>query len=307
MSGKILLFGLVLSLLLAAACVLGAESSPEFPTYKEGEVTLPADVTVLPQFSTDGNYGLVAAADTLYSLELRHGRVHGKTGLTENILAFAPALNGFVYLVTETNLVSIEGFSVVNSIELPSKAVTLTVCGSNPVVMLETGSIFLFNGSDLSLVNTFDPSAEEIVFIEGFSNCLIAAFSDSTLRSYSIPDFDEVISEKYNGVFLFLRTVNSDRLIFSTDFWNEVAVCSPLDLKITEMFTFPETPAIASADSDLSCIYAVCPSQGLQVCLANGEIAWRTKEFGLNPLVTVSSDCEAALVVTNRVVSLLLR
>ena len=307
MSGKILLLGLILSLLLVTACVLGAEDSPDFPTYKEGEVTLPSDITVLPQFSFDGNYGLVASADTLYHLELRHGRIHGKTGLSGQILAFSPASNGYIYLITETKLVSIEGFSVINSVELPSNAITLTVCASDPVVALETGSILLFNGSDLALINTFDSPSEEIVFIEGFSNFLIAAFSDSTLRSYSIPNFDEVVSEKYNGTFLFLRAVNSDRLIFSTDFWNEVAVCSPLDLKITEMFTFPETPTIASADSDLSCIYAVCPSQGLQVCLANGEIAWRTEEFGLNPLVTVSPDCEAALVVTNRVVSLLLR
>ncbi len=307
MLGRILLFGLVISLLLFTACVLGAESSPEFPTYKEGEVTLPVDVTVLPQFSFDGNYGLVASADTLYHLELRHGRIHGKTGFSGQILAFSPASNGYIYLITETKLISIEGFSVINSVELPSNAITLTVCGSDPLVVLETGSMLLFNGSNLSLINTFDPPAEGIVFIEGFSDFLIAAFSDGTLKSYSIPDFDEVISEKYNGSFLFLRTVNSDKLIFSTDEWNEVAVCSPLDLKITEMFTFPETPTIASADSDLSCIYAVCPSQGLQVCLANGEIAWRTKEFGLNPLVTVSPDCEAVLVVTNRVVSLLLR
>lgn len=305
MLDRILLSVLVLSLLLITSCILGAEDSPEFPTYKEGEVTLPADVTVLPQFSIDGNYGLVASADTLYYFELKHGRVHGRTALSEEILSFLPASDGSIFIVTETKLSRVEGFSVKNSVELPSAALTLAVCGSDPVVLLETGSMLLFNGSDLSLVNTYDPSTERIVFIEGFSDLLIAAFSDGTLSSYSVPDFDELVSEEYNGSFLFLRAVNSERLIFSTDAWNEVAVCSPSDLKIIEMFTFSETPSIASSDSDLSCIYAAC--QGLQVCLSNGEVAWRTREFGLSPLVTLSSDCEVALVVSEKVVSLLLR
>ena len=306
MSGKILLTVWVLSLLLGTACVMGAESSPEYPTYLEGELTLPFEVTVLPQFSSEGNYGLVACADTLYHLELRHGLVHGKTAFSEKIISFTHASNGLVYLITETKLVSVEGFSVTNSIDLPSNARALAVCGSNPVVLFETGSLSLYSGSDFSLTNTFDPPIE-VVFIEGFSNLVTAAFSDGSIVSYSIPDFTLLASENYNGSFQFFRKANSDRLIFSTDEWNEVAVCSPLDLKIIEMFTFAEAPSIASADSLISCIYAVCPSVGLQVCLSNGEVAWRTKEFGLNPIVTVSSDCEEALIVNGNVVSLLLR
>ena len=73
------------------------------------------------------------------------------------------------------------------------------------------------------------------------------------------------------------------------------------------MFTFSETTASASSDSDMSCIYAVCPDAGIQVCMSNGEIAWRTRDFGRTPMVTVSGDCEQALVAEDRSVTLLLQ
>ncbi|MCD6588470.1 MAG: hypothetical protein J7K88_07960, partial [Candidatus Fermentibacteraceae bacterium] len=65
---------LLLTVLLpAASCVMGADEAVTFPTYVEGESSFPSVLNLAPVLS--GNYGLVASGDTLYYMELRHGRI----------------------------------------------------------------------------------------------------------------------------------------------------------------------------------------------------------------------------------------
>ncbi len=285
--------------------MLGAEDAVTFPTYKEGEVSFPSDISLPPVFSSNGNYGLVASGDTLYHMELRHGRIHGKTPIAGEITAFETGSGSKIFAVYSNQLVSIEGFSVNKSVELVSEAEMITVCGNDPVVLSEDGSLSLFN-SDLSLIGNHVPDSSKITCIQGFSDLVVLGYENGTVVSLAVPSFDIIASEKMNGSLIFLNKAGDD-LLFSTEIWNEVAVCDPADLIIQVMFTFPEIPVYAASDSSLSCIYAVCPSTGIHVCMENGEIAWSTDEFGYSPLVSLSKDCETALVVWENKVALLLK
>jgi len=296
---------LLLSLLPLVACVLGAEEAVTFPTYKEGEASFPSLVTVFPVFSGSGNYGLIASGDTLYHMELRHGRIHGKTAAGGQITAIEAGTGLLSYAVCGDQLLRIDGFEITVSTAMAAEGISLAVCGDQPVVLLEDGSLVLYKGTDLSVIAVHAPVNPELTCIEGFNGMLTAGCADGTMITFSIPSFAELASEKVNGSLVFMSGAGQDNLIFSTDVWNEVAVCSPSDLMIQIMFTFPETPSSAAADSDVSCVYAVCPSYGIQVCLENGEIAWKTKEYGENPLVVLSQDCEYALIASGNSVTLL--
>ncbi len=298
---------LLFSLLPLTACTLGAEDAVTFPTYNEGEASFPSSVSVPPVFSGDGNYGLVASGDTLYHMELRHARIHGKTAAGGEITALAVGTGLQTFAVYADQLLRIDGFAVTASCELTGLGVAMTVCGNNPVVLLEDGSLALYNGADLTLSGSHTPEIPGITCIQGFPGIVSTGYADGTMISLSLPSFSEIAVEKLNGSLIFMADAGQENLIFSTDAWNEVAVCSPADLVIQVMFTFPETPASAASDSEVSCVYAVCPSAGIQVCLANGEIAWRTNEFGGNPFIVLSDDCEQALVTTGNSVTLLLK
>ncbi len=300
-------FYLILSLLPLASCIVGAEEAVTFPTYKAGEASFPAFVKISPVFSTDGNYGLIASGDTLYHMELRHGRIHGKTSAGGEITSLVTGSDTGIFLTSSNKLISIEGFSITNSTELSGTAEALTICGNNPVVLLDDGSISLYSAADLSPLGTFTPEVGDITCMQGFRELLVLGYSDGKMLSVSVPSFSRIAIEDVNGNLLFMNRAGNEYLVFSTDAWNEVAVSSPEDLVIQSMYTFPETPISAAADSALSCIYAVCPSHGIQVCLANGEIGWRSTEFGSHSTVILSEDCEVALVAWEDKVSLLIK
>lgn len=286
---------------------MGAEDSLQFPTYKEGETSFPSIITIMPEFSGNGNYGLVAAGDTLYHLELNHARIHGKTpvGGTINSIAAGSELTSFA--LSANQLVRIEGFAIAASTTLPGDTEVMSLSGSDPVVLMQDGSLVLLDGNDLSVISNHIPLNQGINSIQGFPGILATGYLDGTMVSFSLPSFTEIASEKLDDSPLFLRDAGPDNLIFSCSSWNEVALASPSDLKIQVMFTFPETPVSATADSAVSCVYAVCPSSGINVCLENGEIAWRTSDFGRAPIVRLSEDCQTALVAWENKVTLLLR
>jgi hypothetical protein len=111
-------FYLILSLLPIVSCVVGAEESVTFPTYKEGESSFPSPVNIAPVFSGDGNYGLVASGDTLYHMELRHGRIHGKTAMDGEITALAAGSNTEIFLTSANSLLRVDGFFISTSTTL---------------------------------------------------------------------------------------------------------------------------------------------------------------------------------------------
>ena len=297
----------LLTLLPLISCLTGAEDALQFPTFKEGESSFPSIITIVPEFSGNGNYGLVAVGDTLYHLELNHARIHGKTPVSGTITAIDAGSQSTSFALFENKLVRIEGFDIAASAELPGNGMAMSLCGSNPVVLMQDGSLVLHDGNDLSVISNHTPLNQGITSIQGFPGLLATGYSDGTMVSFSLPSFTEIASEKLNEPPLFFRDAGPDNLIFSCASWNEVALASPADLKIQVMFTFPETPLSATADSAASCIYAVCPASGIYVCLENGEIAWRTSEFGSSPMVRLSEDCQTALVAWEDKVTLLLR
>jgi hypothetical protein len=296
---------LLLLLLPATACVLGAGEDTGFPTYNQGEASFPCLLTIPPVFSGTGIYGIVAAGDTLYHIELRHGRVHGKTAFNEEISALAAGTGSQAFAVSGNSLFRVDGFNAVDSCLLSFPAIDMSMCGDNPAVLLADGSIALFSGENLTLLGSCSPHSSGITCIQGFPEIVSAGCPDGTMLSFSVPSFSLLAEEKVNGSLVFMSNAGDETLIFSTDAWNEVAACSPADLKVSIMFTFPETPISAAADSAMSCIYGVCPVEGIQVCTANGEIAWKSTEFGRNPSVVLSSDCELALVGWNSSVTIL--
>lgn len=300
-------FYLILSLLPIASCVVGAEEAVTFPTYKIGEASFPSPVSVAPLFSGGGNYGLIASGDTLYHMELQHGRIHGTTDLGGEITSLAIGSDTEIFLTLANSLVRVDGFSISKSITLQGTAERMTVCGSNPVVLLDDGSISIYEATDLSIIASFTAESGEITCIEGFPELLVLGYSDGKMISIAVPSFSRKALETVNGNLLFMNRAGNDYFIFSTDAWNEVAVSSPEDLLIQSMYTFPETPVSAAADSTLSCIYAVCPSMGIRVCLSNGEIAWKSTEYGSNPIVVLARDCETAMIAWENKVSLLVK
>lgn len=307
MSANTISLMIVLSLLMTAACTLGGEDALNFPTYPEGEAIFPTPIQVAPAFSGDENYGLVASSDTLYYMELRHGRIHGKTAVDGEITGLAIGEESQIFVTSADRLHRIDNFAVTSTIQLSGVAVALTVCGSNPVILLEDGSLAFHNGTDLGLIESHTPEIHGVTFIQGYSGLIVLGYSYGRIQSLAVPGFSEVAAEDVNGSLLFLTGAGDDNLIFSTDAWNEVALCSPEDLMIMVMFTFAETPISAASDSKVSCIYGVCPSMGIQVCLANGEIAWKTRDYGTDPTVVLSEDCETALVACGNRVTLLLK
>lgn len=286
--------------------MLGAEDALTFPSYIEGEASFPLPVVVHPLFSGTGNYGLVASGDTLYHMELRHGRIHGKTSVAGDITALAAGTGSTTFLIHGDSLILLDGFDIASTCKLTGIGTAITVCGSDPLVLLEDGSLALHSGSDLALIGDHTPEIPGVSCIQGFPGMITMGYPDGTMLSLSIPSFSESAAEKVSGSLIFMSRAG-ENLIFSCDAWNEVAVCSPADLVIKEMFTFSETPLSAASDTEISCIFAVCPSSGLQVCLANGEIAWRTGEFGKTPMVTLSQDCGKALITVGNTVTLLLK
>jgi hypothetical protein len=295
---------LVLTLLPFIACITGAEEVLAFPTYVQGKASFPSNIIVAPVFF--GNYGLIASGDTLYHMELRHGRIHGKTPAGGPVTALAVSGTA-VFAMHDSEVFRLNGFEVSCSCTLPDSAKALTVCGNYTAVLLTDGSIALYNGSDLSSAGNYTPPGTAVTRLQGFPGALVLGYADGRILSVSIPSFSVLADKKLNGSLLFMNRAGDSNLLFSTDAWNETAVCSPSDLVIQVMFTFPETPVSAASDSVLSCVYAVCPSTGLQVCLKNGEIAWKTAEYGTGPLVVVSDDCEQVLVADGNSATLLVK
>lgn len=307
MSASTISVMIIVILLMTAACTLGGEDALNFPTYPEGEAVFPSPIQVAPAFSVDGNYGLVASNDTLYYMELRHGRIHEKTAVDGEISGLAIGEGSQIFVTSADRLSRIDNFTVTSTIQLSGVAVAMTICGSNPVILLEDGSLALHSGADLSLIEIHSPEIHGVTFIQGYSGLIVLGYSDGRIQSLSVPGFSEIAAEDVNGSLLFLTGAGDDNMLFSTDAWNEVALCSPEDLIIMVMFTFAETPISAASDSEVSCIYAVCPLMGIQVCLENGEIAWKTRDYGADPTVVLSEDCETALVAWGNRVTLLLK
>lgn len=294
-------------LLLLSSCMMEAGEDLGFPDYLQASTSLPGEITIQPVFSTLGNYGIVASGDTLYHLELRHGRIHGKTDLGDQVAGLARNSSGDVFAVAGNRLCAIEGFEIIREVTLSSECIFLTACGNDPVLLMADGRLVRRSSSDLSAIEETIPDLSGITAIHGFPGYLSMAGENGTLVSLAVPGFKQAALETVNGNILFMNGAGSQNLLFSTDQWNEVAACNPADLQIQIMFTFPEAPVFAAADSSLSFVYGVSPSQGVCVCSASGEIQWRSSEFGADALASLADDCETALLTTGKRVDVMVK
>lgn len=286
---------------------MGAEEGLEFPNYVQASVTLPGEITVPPVFSMNENYAVVAVADTLYHMELRHGRIHGRTGLPGSITALAGGSGNPIFAVAGENLCRIEGFEIAAQTPLLSQCTALTVCGTDPLLLMNDGSLVLRNAVDLSQSAQGTPELENIFFIQGFSGMVSISSQGGIITTLSVPGFDMIAENAHNGQILFLQRAGAGYLLFSTDEWNEIAVCYPEDLKIQSMFTFPAAPVQAAADSTVSFIYAVCPGSGIQVCRNSGEIAWRSTGYGSDAVIILADNCETLLISSGSKLEILVK
>jgi hypothetical protein len=291
---------------LAGACLTGTEEGLEFPSYVQASALLPAPITAAPVFSSGGNYALAAAGDTLYHMELVHGRTHGKTAMGDVVTHLVSSSSGVVFAVSGQRLCRIEGFEIAVQVQLPLDCTDLSVCGVNPVLLMADGSIVLRSATDLSVLEEVMPAMEGITFIEGFSEMLCSASQGGVITTFSIPGFTETARNTLSGSVSFLSSSGSS-LLFGSDQWNEVAVCSPADLIILEMFTFSETPVAAFSAGSLTVVYAVLPNKGVQVCRRNGDIPWISSDYGPETLIEIADNLETALFARGSRLDILVR
>lgn len=300
------LFTALFLLLLSGSCLMGAEEGLDFPNYLQASRTLPGEITVPPVFSVDGNYGIAASGDTLYHMELRHGRVHGKTTAGETIEGLVTGPDGTLFVLTRERLLRVEGFSVSAETVLPGSGAVLTMSGTHPVILMENGSILVYSGADLSIVQESSPPLKDMEYLQGFPGMVCVSSDGGRVTTLSIPDMTVLVENSFESPLLFM-TASGSNLLLSTENWNEIAVCSPQDLRITVMYTFPEAPVHAAGDPSLSYVYGVCPAVGVQVCLESGEIAWRSTDYGAESLVSLSGDGEAAMISCGNRLDILIR
>lgn len=282
--------------LASVSCTLEAGEALEFPNYVQASVTLPGDIALQPVFSQAQNYAVTPCADTLYHLELRHGRIHGRTGLPGTITGLARGTGSAVFAVAGGYLCRIDGFELTVSAALPGECSALGVCGNQPVLLMDDGTLVLRDPDDLSETAHGTPGIPDIGMIQGFPG-LVTAASYGELETLSVPSFERTASNTVNGSVTFLGTTGRGKLLFSCDTWNEAASCSPEDLVIEKMFTFPKAPTDAAADSSVTYVFGVIPGSGVQVCRESGEIAWRSPGYPDGSMVVLSEDCETAVIV----------
>jgi len=187
-----------------------------------------------------------------------------------------------------------EGFEIASSTELSSECIDLTVCGENPLLLMAGGSLVLRSAADLSIIGEASPAPGNISAVQGFQSMVCAASDAGVITTFSVPEFKETAVSTVNGSVTFLSGAGSN-LLFSSDEWTEVAVCSPYDLEIQAMYTFQESPVSSVSDSSLTVIYAVLPTAGIQVCRLSGEIAWKSADYGSETRMVISNDLETAL------------
>ncbi|PIE51280.1 hypothetical protein CSA37_12065 [Candidatus Fermentibacteria bacterium] len=299
--------GLAAFALLLSSCMTGAEEVLSFPTYIQATRQFPLEITVPPVLSGAGNYGLVASGDTLYHMELRHGRIHHRTGFDGPVTGLAPGGGKNIFVAGGNTVYLVQGADIVMFEQMNSDILFLTACGDNPVVYLADSSICLLSHADLSVTAAATTDISSVCAFCGFSSWLCIGGEDGSMESRSVPSLDLKCSEKVNGLLQFMTGAGENNLLFSSERWNEVAVCSPQDLRISVMFTFPVTPCYAYADSTLSFVFAVLPDNGIEVCSASGEIKWRGKGYGSDSFVTLADDLETALISSGNRVDILLR
>jgi len=296
-----------LLLLLLTSCLFEAEEAFEFPNYVQASLVLPGTLTVEPVFSQYQNYCIAAVEDTLYHLELHHGRIHGKTALPGTVSSMAISTDGFLFAAAGESLCAVKGFDVIASAGLPAGFSDLTVCGNDPLLLMDDGTMELLNPVDLSVSASGVWESEDIVFIQGFSGMISIAASSGTLATLSLPGFSTVAETHLEGSVTFLDKAGSDNLLFSCSSWNEAASCSPSDLKVEKMFTFPAAPVEAAADSSVSFIYCTVPGNGIMVCRENGDIAWKASDYGSDAMAILSSDGETAVLTGGNRLNILIR
>lgn len=300
------LFTALFLLLLSGSCLMGAEEGLDFPNYLQASRTLPGEITVPPVFSVEGNYGIAASGDTLYHMELRHGRVHGKTPAGETIEGLATGSDGALFVLTRERLLRVEGFSVSAETVLPGPGAVLTMSGTHPVILMENGSILVYSGADLSMIQEASPPLKDMEFLQGFPGMVCVSSDGGRVTTLSVPDMKVLVENSFESPLLFMTAAGSN-LLLSTENWNEIAVCSPQELRITVMYTFPEAPVHAAAAPSLSYVFGVCPDEGVNVCLESGEIAWRSRNYGAESLVSLSGDGEAAMISSGNRLDILIR
>ncbi len=299
--------GLAALALLLSSCVTGAEEVLNFPTYIQATRQFPFEIKVPPVFSGAGNYGLVASGDTLYHLELRHGRIHHRTGFDGPVTGLAPGGGKNIFVAGGNTVYLVQGADIVMSEQMNSDILFLTACGDNPVVFLSDGSICLLSSENLSVTASAFTDISSVCTFCGFSSWLCIGGEDGSMETRSVPSLELKCSETVNGPVQFMTGAGEDNLLFSSEQWNEVAVCSPQDLRISIMFTFPVTPCYAYADSALSFVFAVLPENGIEVCSSSGEIKWRSKGYGGDSFVTLADDLETAMISSGNSLDILLQ
>ncbi len=280
--------------LLATACLFEAEEALEFPNYVQAEAALPGEVIVKPVFNSLQNYGIAAVEDTLYHMELRHGRVHGRTGLP-GAVAFLGSGNGALFAVTGGIICRVDGFQLTSSAELREEPVAFTVCGGSPLVVYGNGLMELIDPNDLTVIRQGTVPGGNVVMAAGFPGIVVTASSEGLLSAVVLDDMSLAASDSPGGEILSLNASGDSLLLFSCSSWNELAACSPWDLAVDIMFTFPSAPTDAAAQSDLAYVFASVPGSGVQVCRASGEVAWRSG-YADGAMVVLSEDCETAMI-----------
>ena len=278
----------------------------EFPNYVEASVTLPGDIAVKPVFSLAQNYAIAAVGDSLYHMELRHGRVHGKTGLPGTITGLARGNSGSIFAVAGDHLCRIEGFDLAADIQLSQQCTALSICGDNPILLMEDGTLILHNSGDLSPQAQGTSELSDIRFIQGFNGMVCIASSKGNMETLSVPEFAKTAESTVGGNVMFLERAGKGTILFSCDSWNEAACCSIDDLVIDKMFTFPVAPTDAAADSSVAYIYCAVPGSGVQVCRESGEIAWKSSAYEDGSMVVLSDDCETAVIASGNRLDILI-
>jgi hypothetical protein len=111
----------------------------------------------------------------------------------------------------------------------------------------------------------------------------------------ALDDMSLTASDSPGGDITTLNASGDSLLLYSCSSWNELAACSPWDLAVDIMFTFPSSPTDAAAEGSLAYVYASVPGSGVQVCRASGEVAWRSG-YADGAMVVLSEDCETAMI-----------
>lgn len=280
--------------LLAAACLFEAEEALEFPNYVQAEAVLPGEVVVKPVFNALQNYGIAAVGDTLYHMELNHGRVHGRTGLPGVISALGSG-DGPLFALAGGTLCRVDGFQLTVSAELREEPAAFAVCGGSPLVVYGDGAIELRDPDELSVVRQGTVPGGNVVMAAGFPGIAVTASGDGLLSALSLNDMSLVASDSPGGEITTLNASGDSLLLYSCSSWNELAGCSPWDLSVDIMFTFPSSPSDAAAAEDLAWAFASVPGSGVQVCRASGEVAWRSG-YADGAMVVLSEDCGTAMI-----------